>query len=500
MGGKSLRLLLVEPPFYRLFKESYSLDRYPLSMGYLAGTVKMETDWEVKAYNADFVPDSVPIEVRHRTGPGFQDYLNNLKDQSGAVWQEVRSTLAEQKPGVVGISAKSQNFAAACIVARLAKENNKDTVTIMGGPHPSMVGPEVMKCPDIDIAVRGEGECTIVRLLKAIEAHKDLGDVRGICYRHNGDILETPSVELIEDLDSLCFPHRSAPEVLLDYEKYPPEAFKYIFALRGCPNKCFFCGSRKVWTRKVRFRSVENVTEEIKGLQKKGLTSVHFDDDIFGVSKRHITELCDAIKNHCSRLRWSCETHVHLVDDETMSIMKDAGCYSIQLGVESGNDEILKAMRKGYTSKQALKACKTIKKHGIQLQAFFMVGFPQETEETLRDTVLAMRKAKCDAVTYSIFTPYPGTEAFEYCREHGLIDEDYDVSLYNHQSPANCFCEHIDKQRFRELVSRVEKMADRKNAINRLKRVFSAAGPRKVRELGVLSSIRLAKRSILKKV
>ena len=147
------------PPFYRLFKDTYALARYPLSLGYLAGTIKKETDWDVMVYNADFIPDSEPgIKNSYMTSVGFDKYLCNLRDSSGQVWRETKSVILEYKPDVVGISSMSQNFASSRIVAKLAKEINRDTIVVVGGPHPSMVGGEVLKCRDIDICVKGEGE------------------------------------------------------------------------------------------------------------------------------------------------------------------------------------------------------------------------------------------------------------------------------------------------------------------------------------------------------
>ena len=492
------RISLIEPPFYRLYKDRYSLDKYPLSLGYLAGTIREETNWDVMVYNADFSPQSEAIKVSYLAGTGFDNYLNNLRDLSGPVWAEVKSTILEYNPTVVGISAKSQNFASARIVARLAKEIDKQIIVIVGGPHPSMVGTEVLNCPDIDACVKGEGENTIVELLNAIDAQQEFDAIRGIIYRKDDHIVENAPREFIKDLDSLPFPHETAPEVLKDYNQYPLTAFKYIFATRGCPYNCFFCGSRKIWSRRVRFRSPENVIREIKGLQKKGLRSVHFDDDTFGIKKQYINDLCNALIKHCPGLKWSCEIHVKLVDEQNISLMKAAGCYSISIGIESGNNEILKAMRKHITIEEALSACRIVKEHGIELHAFFMVGFPQETEDTLNDTIAAMRKIN-GVLVYSIFTPYPGTEAFEFCREHGLIDDDYDTSLHNHQSPANCFCMNITPERFRMLVSKVEKTVDRKNRLNQIRRAFSSNTLWRMQEFGIGPSLKRGVRILLGK-
>ena len=483
------KILLIDPPYYRLFKDTYSLDRYSLGLGYLAGAINRETDWDVMVYNTDFCSKSETVKVSYLTHTGFDNYLNNLKHLSTPMWKEIKSTIKECRPDVVGISVKSQTFASACAVAKLAKEVSEEIVVIVGGPHPSMVKTEALSCPDIDIAVIGEGENTIVEFLNAIETNAEFCKIKGIIYRKNNRIVENPPREFIKELDSLCFPYEIAPKVLKDYNQYPLIAFRNIFATRGCPYNCFFCGSRKIWSRNVRFRSPDNIIREIKGLQKMGLKAIRFDDDTFGVNKKYISDLCNAIIAHCPGLKWSCELHVKLVDEKIISLMKKSGCYSIQIGVESGNNKILKEVKKNITIEEAFAACKIIKKYGIELEAFFIVGFPQETEETLSDTVKAMKLTECDVINYSIFTPYPGTEAFDFCKEKGLISDDYNISLYNHQSPANCFCMNITPERFRLLVSKIEKMVDRKYSLNRMKRIFSPNTIRRIQELGIGKSL-----------
>ncbi|MBW1909676.1 MAG: radical SAM protein, partial [Deltaproteobacteria bacterium] len=267
------------------------------------------------------------------------------------------------------------------------------------------------------------------------------------------------------------------------------EAFQYIFFVFGCPYNCLFCGSRNIWSRKVRFRSPENVIEEIKGLQGKGLSSIHFDDDTFGVKRKYIEALCDGMKKHCPGLKWSCEINVKLVDEETVSMMRAAGCEKIEIGIESGNNEILRQIRKNITIEEAFTASELIKKHGIYTQTFFILGFPHDTEETMNDTIKAMKKIKSDFIACGIFTPYPGTEAFEFCKQHGLVDNGYDVSLYNHQSVDACFCLNIPRERFKVLVSRTFKWVDRRNYVNRLKRLVSADSFHKIKEVGISKSI-----------
>jgi radical SAM superfamily enzyme YgiQ (UPF0313 family) len=429
----------MEPPFERLFHDRNSLNVYPLALGYLAGTIRRHTNWTVVAYNADYHPLSRWLSLAYLVGPGYEQYLRYLRDTSAPVWVEVKRTLEEHRPTVLGISTKSQNFASALTAARLAKEIDPRTVVVLGGPHPSMALADCMRRPEVDICVRGEGEATIVELLEALAQGAPLNGIRGISYRENGGIVENPPRPLIEDLDDLPFPHESAEGVLRDYGSYAPAAFSHVFATRGCPDACTFCGSREIWSRRVRFRSPANVAEEIQRLRVRGVGSIHFDDDTFGVKSGYLRELCDALATTGPGLKWSCEIHARLATDENIAAMKVAGCHQIDLGMESGSDEILEQVRKNITAEQALAAALTIRRHGIRLRAFFMVGFPQETEQTLAQTCQLMKRTPADRLIYSIFTPYPGTAIFAQCKEWGLIDEEYDVSLYSHKSPANHF-------------------------------------------------------------
>lgn len=486
------RVLLIEPPFYRLFKDTYSLDRQPLSLGYLSGVIREKTDWDVMAYNADFSVRRESFQLNYMTGEGFDNYLNGLKDLSREVWQEVLTTLLEYCPDVVGISAKSQNFASALVIGRLAKGISDKVIVVVGGPHPSMVGKEVLKHPEVDIGVRGEGEVTMVELLQALQSRRGLGDINGIVYRQGKEFVETPARAYIGNLDSLPFPHQFASQTLKDYDKFPLTAFRSIFAIRGCPYHCFFCGSHKIWSRKIRARSIDNVVTEIKALQGLGLKLIHFDDDTFGVNKTYIRNLCNALMEKCPQVKWSCEMHVKLIDASIVAMMKKAGCFSIDVGIESGNNEILRQIGKNITIEEALTACRIIKKQGLELKTFFMLGFPQETEETLEDTFKAIKQLPSDVLILSLFTPYPGTQAFQFCTEHSLIGEEFDYSRYNHQSPGNYFCMNVSLDTFRKWVVKIEKYLDRRNALSRIKRIFSSITIMRMSELGLLKSLKKA--------
>lgn len=483
------RILFIMPPFERLRKDSYSGFGYPHSLAYLAGTVKKETQWEAQIFNADFSPKFETESVEYLTGPGFENYIRTLSDLTSPIWNEVRSAIREFSPSIIGIYSATPQFPSAKVVARIAKEWNPSVKVIIGGPHPTFTGEDVFADPNMDIAVRSEGERTIVDLLGALETGRNLESVQGILFRQGDRIIRTPDRELIQDLDSLCFPHEYAKDVLKDYDKFSIYHFHRIYATRGCPYNCFFCGSRYIWGRKVRFRSPENVAKEIQALQRLGLHHIHFDDDTFGVNSQYIRALCHAIKTQCPGITWSCEIHVKLVNEENVAVMKEAGCNRIQLGLESGNDEMLRKIRKGITTKEALTAIQIIKKYGIKLTTFFIIGFPEETEETLQDTFKFMKSIP-GFLVFNIFTPYPGSEAYDFCKQQGLIGKDFDVSLYNHQSPENCFCIHISKERFRERAKQIGAYVDQHNRRESIKNLFSIDHLHRLQDEGVLAAAR----------
>ena len=462
------RLLLVEPPFYRLYGGGYALVRLPLSLAYLAQAASENTHWDVAAYNADFAPHSEPFDITHLTGEGFACFRRSLRDLDGEVWRTVRGALAEHRPAVLGLSVKSSTLEAALSVARLAKASDPRTLVVAGGPHPSATGGQMLLDPAVDVCVLGEGEATLVELLRALERGEPLERVRGLVVRRGARVTGTPPRAPLADLDALGFPARHAPETLLGFADYPPQAFAHLMATRGCPMNCLFCGSRDVWGRRTRFRSPEHVAAEVDHLRRSmGMSSFHFDDDTFGVTRAYLGRLCHALAGLDPPVAWSCEIHVRLVDDQTIAQMKRAGCHTVQLGIESGDDAILRRIRKGFTVEQALEAARVIAAQGVRLHTFFMGGFPWETEQTLRRTHEVIRRLDCEKVVYSLFTPYPGSEAYDLCRRLGLVPEGHDHSLFGHQSPLNCFSLHLAPARFRALSREIEETVAAKNRAGR---------------------------------
>jgi len=471
------KVMFIEPPFYRLYHDQYCLVKYPLALGYLSGAVIRNTNWTVQTYNADFnVKKKVfDPENEYVSGIGFKRYIASLKNDSLPIWNEVKSAIENYNPSVIGISAKTQNFVSASIIAKIAKKINPKIKIIVGGVHSTMNGSKVLNCKDIDFLSIGEGEITIVELLKALENNTDLKHVDGIVFRNNNTFIRNKPRSYVENLDKLDFPLTHAPKVLKDFEKYPKEAFGYIFGSRGCPYACTFCESKSMWTRKVRYRSPENIIAEIKLMQKFGIKKVNFDDDTFGISKKNIKAINDLMHDELPNMTYTCETVVQLAkDEEVVKDMKRGGCTATFVGIESGNNQILKNIKKTQTTDECISAIRNLKKHGIESHAFIMVGFPDETEETFKQTMDFIPKLKPDGVIFSIFTPYPGSDIYEECKDQGIITGDFDLVLYNHQSPLNCFTKHIPKERFYELRKKAFHFVDEYNSRAKFSRGISS--------------------------
>ncbi len=482
--GEKKRVLLVNPPYFRLFKKTYTHNKYPLSLGYLAVAIKKDTQWTPRVYNADFAILSETRQLRYLKGEGYREYRKNLQDLSYSVWKEVRDTIKKINPKILGIYCCASNSKSASIVASIAKTINKNITVIVGGPHPSLIKKEALLDPNIDIAVKGEGEATIVEILKTIESNQEIKNVNGLIYKENQEIKETKDREPIQDLDSIPFPSKWAKEILVDYEKHPTSAFNGILTSRGCIGNCLFCGSHAVFSRKTRFRSTENIIKEILYLRSQGISIFEIADDTFGIDDENLKEFCAQVIKHCKGIKWKCETRVDLVTEEKVKLMKKAGCTEIEIGIESGNNQVLRDIRKNITIDQALTVAKIIKKSGIAVWANFLIGLPMETKQTLADTYRAMQKIQ-GRLNYSIFTPYPGTEGFAYCQKHDLINENSDPSAYNHQSPENHFTP-IDKKLFVAIAEEIEKYVDRRNANEDLKQLFSFASIEKLLDFGTL--------------
>ena len=473
------RILLINPPWFRLFRPDYELSRCPLGLGYIAG-VLIENGYEVGVFNADLKTGNTMYCSNEMLRSLHKNYIENLNNPDYVVWKEIYSTISEFKPDVVGIYVMTPMVGSALKVSRLTKQIDPQITVVWGGPHSSMIPEAVIIEKEIDLVITGEGELTFLEYLELSDSEK-WGNISGLVFERNGKIINTGRRPLIENLDTIPFPSKYFKKVVLNYEKYPKPS--NIFSSRGCPFKCTYCGSHKIFGRVVRYRSVNHVMEEIRFLYKEfGIRHFIFDDDTFGLNERITRELCNHIISSRMKITWECETRANLVGEDIVELMAESGCNRIWLGVESGDSAILKLIKKGITREDIINACKIIKKNRMILQAFFMIGFPWDTKDSIANTVAFMKEINPDIAVFNVLTPYPGTEMFEYCKKEGMVPNNINWNLYYHQSPELYFAKRIPAEEFKLIANRVSIIFDKHNkkqkikhpriAINSLKRQF----------------------------
>ncbi len=450
-----MRILLIDPPFQRFMH--FKCDWFPLGLGYLAAVLARHGH-EVKVYNAEF-HDRQRYLRSSELIDSFDLYLDALKKGEHEVWTEIGHTIGYFAPDVVGITAASVKFASAAAIAAISKTLFPETPVILGGAHATNCAREVLSKEHVDIVVHGEGEETVVELIEALGGHRDLRDVAGISFRNgDGSIVHNRNRGLIDDLDALPFPAR---EHLLDGEKLESESMGNMITSRGCPFSCAYCAAHTIWTRKVRYRSVENIVEEIKLIRKKfGTLQFTFWDDCFTLKKSRVLHLCEMLRGEGLDIGWGCNTRFDLLDEELIREMKDAGCNNIEVGVESGSPRILEKVKKGESVEKMQHVASLLNRNRLYWSAFFMIGFPDEDTSDIAKTLDLMNDLKPCWCTFSIFTPYPGTELYETSVKRGLFPSDCDWSEFGHQSPHNSFTFNMSRREFAEVAKVVAKKFD----------------------------------------
>jgi anaerobic magnesium-protoporphyrin IX monomethyl ester cyclase len=333
----------------------------------------------------------------------------------------------------------------------------------------------VIKNDCIDFIVVGEGEETMLELSRYILGRNNSQDpsyIRGIVYRLGDKTVRTPPRPLIENLDDIPFPDREAVFVL---DRYKQIITVYqnldVLSSRGCPYRCKFCCAYLVWgTRKFRLRSVDNIIEELIILNRiYGQQSFVFWDDLFSLNKKRVMELCEKMIEQRLAIRWICLLRLDAIDSEMLDMMKRAGCTQIQIGIESGNDRILKHIGKNITLSQIYAKVPIIQRSGLEWLIFLVVGFPSETEDEINDTLRLISDIQPSQVGMSIFAPYPGTAFYNDLKEKGLLGDD--IMKSDTWYPYNNFTGTIPDERFVKISINALEYADRYNLRKQLDRL-----------------------------
>ncbi|MCC6586144.1 MAG: hopanoid biosynthesis associated radical SAM protein HpnJ [Bryobacterales bacterium] len=338
-------------------------------------------------------------------------------------------------------------------MAEMMKDRNPKLKVAFVGP-PVTVEPE--KClrtsKAIDFVVRREFDHQIVNYANG----KPLEELPGVSFRKGGEVVHNPEGGYIEDLDSLPWVTKVYKRDL-DFKRYNvpflQNPFISFYTSRGCPALCTFC----LWPQthsghRWRLRSADDIVNEVRWAKENfaGLKEIFFDDDTFNYQKARTIELCKKLKP--LNFTWSCTSRV-TTDYETLKAMKEAGCRLMIVGYESGDQQILKNIKKGATIDMAQRFTKNAHSLGLTIHADFIVGLPGETRESIRRTIDFAKKLDCETIQVSIAHPYPGTEFFDYVKKNNLITIDSMTDDQGHQLP-NIIYPGLDRA---ELVDWVER-------------------------------------------
>ncbi len=347
-------------------------------------------------------------------------------------WENLDQRLdaLEFVPDLIGIQVMTPYFNRSLAVGETVRRRFPNAKLVVGGPHPTADPQQTAMVLKPDVGVLGEGELTLLDLVQTLERGESLGGVEGVFFESDtGEFVLAQPRATIQDLDALPFPDRDALPMELYLRRGIMQEFGFkalrattILTTRGCPFTCVYCS--RLLGRKVRYRSAENIIEEISLLvDKYGIDGLFIVDDTFTVNPRWTTEVCEQLQRQKYKLEIAINSRVDAINREFLQVLKAAGVMSIAFGVESGSQDILDSLKKGTTLEQIEEAVRRTREAGIKVKGYFMIGSPGETLETMRQSVDLARRLPFNQVQFSITTPYPGTELWNIATEQHLVED-----------------------------------------------------------------------------
>ncbi len=397
------KILLINPPI----RETAPPSMFPSGLGYIAA-ILLKENYDVKVLD-----------------------INGYRYDKETVKKSLYEFLINQGIDFVGIGCLITCYNYAKWLIQTIKEIKPETTVIVGGGLGSSIPEICLNKMKADIIVIGEGENTILDMLKTLLIKKDLSKVKGIAFKKNGRVIRTPLRERIKNLDELPLPawnlfpmhiYLKNPfevEALMDLKKKSVN----IITNRGCPYNCTFC--YETFTHLRTTRSPENVIKEIKILKQEYNAELFlFSDDLFCVDKKWASDFCDLLLKENLNIKWFSAMRVNILDEPLLRKMKKAGCLLLNYGIESGSQKMLDVMRKGITTEDSAKAIAVTRKVGLRLNLSFMMGFPEETKETLQETINFCIQNNIHLTAIFFVTPYPRTALYEQARQIGLIKDE----------------------------------------------------------------------------
>jgi len=447
-----MKILLVNPPFRRMtgMADFY----YPAGLASLAAVCK-DLGHEVIVYDVDRSSKKQGSLSYGTEYYQMENYLKVINDSYNPLWIEIREFISRYNPDIVGIRAQTTTYISAAKTAENTKMANRNIKVIMGGPHPTIRPLQVLEDENVDF------------VLDDIKVNKnEYKSIPGLYYKVNGKIENTGIRKFVENADLLPLPDRASLKYLKNYSS---EDLGVIMASRGCPFSCSYCFS--MWGKKVRYRTVKNVLEEVKQVKKNYSTyQFSFKDDTFTLNKKWINEFCGELLSKNIKINWDCTTRADTLDDDLLRIMKKSGCNVIKLGVESGSKKILEDLKKGETMDEIRQTAKLLNKHNIYWSAYFIFGLPQETEKDIELTCDFMRELNPPYASIGPYKAFPNTNLFNQGVEMGILKEDMQREEYFKINPLDYYYKNpekrtitINKEQFEKISEKVLGIFDSNN-------------------------------------
>ena len=339
----------------------------------------------------------------------------------GISLQEIADIVGRNRPLIVGITVTSFTLRLSRRLAELLRERVPGVTIVVGGPHITHV-PQSVGDLLADYGVRGDGEKVFPVLVEDIRRGREpTKNLAGLVYRDSTGRWVDNGVSLIKDMDNIAFPARD----MLPEEKYLflmscGGIFTTIITNKGCLFDCIYCGNPH--QKCLYNRSIDNVMKELRLLVNRGYSYINFIDECFTIQRKRTIALCQRIIDEGLVMRWGCATRADLVDLELLKLMKKAGCYDIRYGIESGNEVIRKdVIGKHISNEKIIHAIRDSKKAGLIVGGFFLFGHPNETLETMRQTIRFAKKLNPHYAAFMIATPIPGSRLFRVAVDKGKL-------------------------------------------------------------------------------
>jgi len=355
----------------------------------------------------------------------------------------ILDVVKEKRYDIVGISCLTPSAPTVFSIAESIKKYNRSTLVVLGNIHASVFSEDILRNKYVDVVVHGEGEYSMLELVKAVGENRDLVNIKGISFKSNGQIINTNPREPLEDLDRLPYPAWH----LFPAEKYGFLSFVdikkpglSISGSRGCPYRCLFC-SIPDKNRKFRIRESSKIVDEIEHLITHFyVKQIGFIDPIFPASKRQALEFCNEMisRGLNNKISWLCESRVDTVDREILKAMKEAGCKKIIYGIESGVQELLNNVKKNFSLDEIRSTVRHTKEIGIYTTGLFMIGLPGETKEMTQRTIDFAKEIDVDFAKFAITVPLPGSQLYESLTKSGKLKRcDWENFITFNSSPKD---------------------------------------------------------------